>query len=157
MKRLLIMLIVVSLLLAAAPALGETTSATVAFTGTPEELLQQWYELNTLLKENGIYPFVELKKGDTGYEVTALQTRLKELGYYKKEVADNFGSGTYSALRSFERANGLKVDGEASVADQQALFSSAVVKNTSDTSTDNSSSGGSSSNNNSDATSGATN
>jgi peptidoglycan hydrolase-like protein with peptidoglycan-binding domain len=156
MKRLMTMLLVVLLLLTAAPALGETVSATSAFTGTPEELLQQWYQLSALLKENGAYPFVELKKGDAGYEVTALQTRLKELGYYQKEIVDKFGSGTYSALRSFERANGLTVDGEASVADQQALFSSNAVKYAGGTSSGNSSSGGSSSNNSGDATSGAT-
>ena len=37
----------------------------------------------------------------------------QELGYYQKKVVDNFGSGTYNALRAFEKANSLTVDGVA--------------------------------------------
>lgn len=125
------------------------TAVAEATGDTPEEMLQQWYQLGELLRENGNYPYVELGKGDTGYEVTALQTRLTELGYYHKEIVDNFGSGTYSAMRAFEKANGLTVDGKASVADQQLLFSAAAAAYTAT-----SSSGGS--NRKSDATSGAT-
>ncbi|MCE5343590.1 MAG: peptidoglycan-binding protein [Eubacteriales bacterium] len=166
MKRIIALILSVSLLLAALPALGETISATptttagtdsTAFTGTPEELLQQWYQLGALLRENGLYPFVDLKKGDTGYEVTALQTRLKELGYYQKEVTDNYGNGTYTAMRAFEKANGAPVNGEASVTDQQALFKSDAVKYSGgSTSSGNTTTNSASSGSGADATSGAT-
>lgn len=129
--------ILMSVLLACSvgPALSETTAptdlsasfATAIQEATPEELLQQWYQIGTLLRENGNYPYVELRKGDTGYEVKALQTRLAELGFYQKEVVDNFGTGTYTAMRLFEKANQLTVDGAASVSDQQVLFSSKAI------------------------------
>ncbi len=129
--------IVMSILVACSvwPALSETAvpmDPSAAFAAavqneTPEELLQQWYQIGALLRERGNYPYVELRKGDTGYEVKALQTRLAELGFYKKDVVDNFGSGTYAAMRLFEKANQLTVDGAASVSDQQALFSSGAV------------------------------
>ena len=77
-----------------------------------------------MLLINGSYPFSELEKGDTGYEVTALQTRLFELGFYEKEVVDYYGSGTYNAICAFEKASGLTADGIASAEDQQALYSS---------------------------------
>ena len=153
-------LFVISLLLVltlAVPALAETADAAAAT--TPEEALQQWYALSALLHDYGNYPYVELRKGDTGYEVTALQTRLAELGYYEKKIVDNFGSGIYSALRAFEKANGLTVDGKASVADQQLLFSSEakVYTQQKNTSTGNGGSTHSTSNSGADATSGATN
>jgi peptidoglycan hydrolase-like protein with peptidoglycan-binding domain len=130
----------------AAPTGEDTYSAY-----SPEELLQMWVQISTALRYDGSYPYEELKKGDVGYEVTMLQTRLQELGYYQKAVVDNFGSGTYDALRDFEKQNGLKADGIASSQDQQLLFSSAaaayVQQTTTQTNTDT---------NKNDGTSGAT-
>ena len=133
MKRIVGILAAVVMLFFALPALGEaaspttaptTTEAPVASTGTsPDELLAQWNQLGDQLRALGNYPFVELKKGDTGNEVRALQTRLAELGYYKKEVVDNFGKGTLNAVKLFEKVNKLKVNGVASVKDQQLLYS----------------------------------
>ncbi len=88
----------------------------------PQDMLDQWYSLGAALRENGLYPYVELRKGDKGYEVVALQTRLKELGYYKKDIVTNFGAGTEGAMRSFEKTNRLRVNGWASVEDQRLLF-----------------------------------
>ncbi len=158
MKRIITLIVSAMLLLSAVPALGEDVSATdaaqsidAAFADfTPDELLQQWYQIGMLLRADGLYPFAELEKGDVGYEVTALQTRLKELGYYTKTIVDNFGNGTYNAMRDFEKANGLKVNGKASVEDLIALFSSAAVANAKQ------SASSSKSDSDSDATSGAT-
>lgn len=135
MKRIVGLLTAVLLLCSAFTAMSETASpsdtsalATTSLSAyTPEELLQQWYQIGAMLRENGKYPFVELRKGDTGYEVRALQTRLKELGFYKKEVTLNYGKGTYSAMRLFEKTNHLTVNGIASVTDQQTLFSSTAT------------------------------
>jgi hypothetical protein len=135
MKRIVGILMAVLFICGALPALSETIppaeasapATTPLSSYTPDELLQQWYQIGAMLRENGFYPYVELRKGDTGYEVKALQTRLAGLGYYKKEVADNFGRGTYSAMRLFEKANRLTVDGIASVSDQQTLFSSKAI------------------------------
>lgn len=135
MKRYIAMLLTLLTLAGSAPALGEATAAPdaaalvsqMAATYTPDQLLDQWKALSDVLRGLGKYPFVELKKGDTGLDVRALQTRLADLGYYRKEVVDNFGNGTYNALRAFEKANKLSVNGIASVEDQQKLFGSDAV------------------------------
>ncbi len=55
-----------------------------------------------------------LKNGDQNSNaVRALQSRLKELGYYNGTVDGNFGDGTELAVRSFQGNNGLTVDGKA--------------------------------------------
>jgi hypothetical protein len=135
MKKMILFLLVTMLLCCAWPALSETVTptdtpeptVTPTVSMTPDEMLQQWYQLGDLLRANGTYPFMVLSKGDQGYEVKALQTRLAELGYYNKEVVDNFGKGTYNAMRLFEKANSLKVDGIASVEDQKVLYGSEAV------------------------------
>lgn len=156
MKKYLSLLLVLMAMVFAIPASAETVAptggaaTTAASQYTPEEMLDQWYQLGTLLRSSGNYPFVKLSKGDSGFEVRALQTRLAELGYYTKEVVDDFRTGTYKALRTFEKANDLKVDGVAAPADQKVLFGSDAIAYTA-TKTSSSSSKGSS-----DATSSAT-
>lgn len=51
------------------------------------------------------------RKGDSGQMVTQIQTRLKNWGYYTGEIDGIFGSKTESAVRYFQRKNGLTVDG----------------------------------------------
>lgn len=60
-----------------------------------------------------IYPAVNAlsKYGSTGEEVKKVQERLKSWGYYKGEVDGIFGSKTLSAVKFFQRKNGLTVDG----------------------------------------------
>ncbi|MCL1964998.1 MAG: peptidoglycan-binding protein [Firmicutes bacterium] len=52
-----------------------------------------------------------LRKGSTGTAVRQLQQRLKDLGYYTGSVDGDFGAGTESALRAFQKQNGLTADG----------------------------------------------
>ena len=52
-----------------------------------------------------------LKKGSTGEEVTTLQKKLKQWGYYDGAVDGIFGSGTEKAVKYFQRKNGLTADG----------------------------------------------
>ncbi len=118
--------LIILMLCVALPSLGEQVTlpvVTPAPTYSPEQWLQLWYQIGDMLRAEGNYPFVELRKGDSGSEVRALQTRLAELGYYTKRVVDEFGAGTYTAMRQFERANGLSVNGIASVRDQKLLYS----------------------------------
>ena len=131
MKRMLTFLLLTLLVALPFAVFAESAPATSSITDTtattPEAMLQQWTQLGDQLRLNGNYPFTSLEKGDLRYEVRALQTRLQELGYYQKEIVDQYGSGTYNAMRQFEKANGLKADGAASVEDQQALFSTDAV------------------------------
>jgi len=69
-----------------------------------------------------------LKYGDKGADVKTLQTALRSLGYYSGSLEGNFGNGTRSAVRAFERRNGLPVDGIADLVMQAALYSGAAVK-----------------------------
>ena len=53
------------------------------------------------------------KYGSRGEEVKQIQTKLKRWGYYKGSIDGIYGSGTLSAVKSFQRKNGLTVDGVA--------------------------------------------
>lgn len=52
-----------------------------------------------------------LKRGSTGDKVSQMQQKLKNWGYYTGEVDGIFGSKTESAVRYFQRKNGLVEDG----------------------------------------------
>lgn len=56
-------------------------------------------------------PKISLKKGSTGSEVTKLQTYLKQLNYYTREIDGDFAEYTESAVKQFQSAQKLKVDG----------------------------------------------
>jgi hypothetical protein len=49
--------------------------------------------------------------GSKGPEVKRIQPRLKELGYYRGPLDGDFGGGTESAVKAFQKAEGLTVDG----------------------------------------------
>lgn len=49
--------------------------------------------------------------GARGDDVRKIQQALKNWGYYKGSVDGVFGSGTLSAVKEFQRKNGLTVDG----------------------------------------------
>lgn len=72
-----------------------------------------------------------LKVGSNGSEVRRMQTRLKELGYYKGSVDGDFGTGTEEAVRAFQRQNGLTVDGKAGSYTLDKLYSSSAKRATS--------------------------
>ncbi len=51
------------------------------------------------------------KYGSTGSEVTAVQKRLSELGYYSGNIDGIFGSDTKTAVIKFQKDNKLTADG----------------------------------------------
>lgn len=63
-----------------------------------------------------------LRTGSRGAAVQTLQALLKQLGYAVGTVDGIFGSLTAGAVRSFQRANGLVVDGIAGSKTHQALY-----------------------------------
>lgn len=52
-----------------------------------------------------------IREGSTGDDVKYLQTRLNTLGYNCGTAEGIFGSATTSAVKSFQQAKGLVVDG----------------------------------------------
>ena len=61
--------------------------------------------------------------GDSGSNVKKLQNRLIELGYMPKGSADSsYGYQTYNAVKAFQKANGLEVDGVAGPATLTNLY-----------------------------------
>ncbi len=82
------------------------------------------------------------KQGDTGEKVKKVQRRLKALGYYNSSIDGDYGNGTKSAVREFQRRNSLKVTGEVNSATLNKLNSSSAKKASSGTSSGSSSSGG---------------
>lgn len=61
------------------------------------------------------------KLGSSGSEVTQIQTKLKNWGYYSGSVDGIYGSKTVSAVKKFQKKNGLTVDGIAGKATLSAM------------------------------------
>lgn len=66
--------------------------------------------------------YVTLEEGHSGALVRALQQALKNQGYFDLAVDGLFGFGTTDAVKAFQRAKGLTVDGKAGQATQRILF-----------------------------------
>ena len=63
--------------------------------------------VQSLLNANAVV----YKQGSTGSTVSQIQTKLKNWGYYGGSVDGIYGSRTVSAVKSFQKKNGLAVDG----------------------------------------------
>lgn len=69
------------------------------------------------------------KMGSQSKEVTAIQTALKEKGYYTFKVDGIFGSRTKNAVMKFQKDNGLTVDG---IVGDKTLKALGISKNNTD-------------------------
>ena len=83
-----------------------------------------------------------LKQGSRGSEVSTMQKKLKNWGYYTGSVDGIFGAKTTSAVKYFQRKNGLVADGIVGVKTLKALG----MSNSSSSSSSSSSNNGYSSN-----------
>lgn len=63
-----------------------------------------------------------LKRGSSGEDVRYVKDRLVELGYLEKATHNRFGSDTLKAVKAFQDANGLDVDGKVGQLTWAALF-----------------------------------
>ncbi len=73
-----------------------------------------------------------LKKGSEGKDVSRLQTRLSELGYYWGKISGNYLDGTTAAVGHFRADNGLDKTGNADVKTLEKLYSDDIVMPTPD-------------------------
>ncbi len=71
---------------------------------------------------------VLFRNGDQGESVTAIQNRLKELGYYTIAVDGQYGNGTKNAVIWFQTQHGLDADGIVGEKTYELLFSDAAQK-----------------------------
>ncbi|NCB51723.1 MAG: spore cortex-lytic enzyme [Clostridia bacterium] len=60
-------------------------------------------------------------RGSSGETVRQIQTRLRDWGYYSGNVDGIYGSRTEAAVKKFQKANGLAVDGRAGPKTLEAL------------------------------------
>ena len=70
----------------------------------------------------------KLNPGDSGAQVRALQTRLKELGYYTNTIDGEYGYSTRQAVIAFQKNNNLTQDGIAGETTLKKMVSSSAVK-----------------------------
>lgn len=73
------------------------------------------------------------KQGDSGREVEEIQKVLMEWGLFKGEITGYFGAATESALKAFQRNNGLS---ETGVADEETLKKMGITIGETPTATD---------------------
>ena len=69
------------------------------------------------------------RKGDSGQVVRSIQQKLKQWGYYNGDIDGIYGSKTVTAVKQFQRKNGLTVDGIAGSATLGALGISTSAEN----------------------------
>jgi len=77
-----------------------------------------------------------LKRGSKGTAVKELQQRLKELGYYKSTIDGEYGSGTVSAVKAFQKKNGLSQTGTADSATLKKVYSTSAISSSDTTTND---------------------
>ena len=68
-----------------------------------------------------------LKKGSKGTAVKAVQQRLKELGYYKSSCDGDYGNVTVTAVKAFQKKNGLTQDGVCGATTLKKLNSDSAI------------------------------
>lgn len=105
------------------------TADGIAGRATQDKLYSTGAVAKTITTSGTSSAYSLLKDGSYGTEVRKLQARLTELGYYAGGVDGVYGSSTESAVKSFQRANGLSADGQAGEATQKKLYSSSAKSN----------------------------
>lgn len=68
------------------------------------------------------------QRGSQGPEVAKIQTRLQELGLYAGPIDGDFGGGTESAVKAFQQANNLGVDGRVGPNTSAKLFGGVQIE-----------------------------
>ena len=85
-------------------------------------LLDEYDELLGKYMEGGEYSGTNLKIGMDGEEIAKLQNDLRALGYTINDTDGLFGEDTEAAVKAFQEASNLGVDGIAGLQTQAALI-----------------------------------
>lgn len=84
-------------------AVGTQTAAKLSASDAPKK--SEYTKQQEAAGQPKVYPGVQ------GKYVTQIQTLLANKGYYTGKIDGKYGSGTLTAVKSFQSDNGLKVDG----------------------------------------------
>lgn len=103
---------------------GDTTNANQPFDNTPFTNDSSFTESSGQRIGTPV-----LRQGDKGEDVSNLQQRLQELGYFKSRITGNFGPVTKAAVTRFQRDKGLRANGIADGKTQAALDDSGSSNN----------------------------
>lgn len=68
-----------------------------------------------------------VRSGDQNVRVRYIQERLAALGFYEGQITTGFYNRTISAVKAFQKHNGLKVDGVVGQETWEALFGESAV------------------------------
>lgn len=120
LRRLLSILMILSLLCAEVPAVLAETVTDVSI--EEEEILEEADDTvayRKLVRGD--------RDGDDSVAIVTLQNRLVELGYLRDSADGVFGQNTENAIKELQRSNNLAETGEASVELQELLFSGAEL------------------------------
>ena len=79
--------------------------------------------------------YATLSSGSKGSAVSALQKKLKALGYYTMSVDGAYGKGTTAAVKAFQTAEGLTANGIADSLTQERLFAKDTSQSSSSSTT----------------------
>ena len=82
---------------------------------------------NTNTFEGLVIPTRTIRLGSSGEDVKSVQTRLTQLGYYSGSVNGQCTSSLISAVKAFQKRNGLTADGLAGTNTHKKLFSTGAV------------------------------
>lgn len=66
--------------------------------------------------------------GESNSRVTAMQLRLKELGFYPYMITGTYGTVTANAVKAFQKSNGLFADGVCGKQTYDKLFGSSALR-----------------------------
>ena len=127
MRKLLLCLMVLSILSLSLINVKAEASSSDLQNLTIEELLALRAEINQLLQEKGYKVYFDISHGDKGENVSSLQKRLTELGYYSGAINGKYDSSTQKAVKQFQKDNNLPSNGTASIEMQTLLYSNNVV------------------------------
>ena len=102
---------------------ADAATQTLLYEGSPKNSKGKATTVKTVAPIAGAV----ISSGSKGEAVTKLQTRLKELGYYTGSIDGAAGSGTISAVKAFQKKNGLTQTGIADAATQALLYSTEAL------------------------------